>query len=243
MNRVIRDVRQRSTGSLRLAALAADAADVERRAVSSAGTSGEAIYEMIVRSLARRGIQGRRIVDVGCGQGLLYPYLRQQFDEYLGVDVVRYPSLPETVRFLPLDLDSGVAPEINADVVVAAETIEHLENPRAFMRLLKKMARSGGWLVITTPNQHTLLSLATLALKHRFSAFQDVHYPAHLTALLEIDLLRIAAECGLEDVCLEYSLSGRVVGTAKHYPGWLARRFPRRLSDNLVLIGRKESKY
>jgi len=72
----------------------------------------------------------------------------------------------------------------SADVVSAIEVIEHLENPRAFMWKLVRLTKPEGWVIVTTPNQ---LSLLTLFVKHRFLAFQDVDYPAHLTALLEID--------------------------------------------------------
>src|SRR5690606_15358656 len=118
------------------------------------------------------------------------------------------------------------------------ETIEHLENPRAFMRELRRVARPGGLVIVSTPNQLSLLSLATLALKGRFSAFQDNSYPAHLTALLEVDLRRIAAECGLENVGVRYTHHGRLPLSAVHYPRALARRFPRALSDNIVMAGR-----
>jgi hypothetical protein len=85
----------------------------------------------------------------------------------------------------------------------------------------------------------SLLSLLTLVVKRRHSAFQDVHYPAHLTALLEVDLRRIAAECGLAEVAVEYTLQGRVVLTPWHYPRALARLAPRLCSDNLLLVCRK----
>ena len=75
--------------------------------------------------------------------------------------------------------------------------------------------------------------------KGQFNAFQDVHYPAHLTALVEMDLRRIASESGLSDVAIIYSHEGRLALTPWHYPMFLARMFPRLLSDNLLLIGKK----
>ncbi len=207
----------------------------------SGGTSETAIYAMIERALESRRIRGGRVVDVGCGKGSLHQHIGHRFREYVGIDVVRYAGLPPEIRFIPLDLDSEGLPldQGTADVVVAAETIEHLENPRAFMRQLAAAAKPGGWVVVTTPNQLSLLSIATLLFKNRFGAFQDAHYPAHLTALLEVDLRRIGNESRLTDLSVEYSLSGRVVCTAKHYPKSLARRLPRACSDNLLLIGQK----
>ena len=77
--------------------------------------------------------------------------------------------------------------------------------------------------MVTTPNQLSLLSKLTLVLKNQFNAFQDSSYPAHLTALLEIDLRRIATECGLADVAIAYSQQGRIPGTARHYPSVFSR--------------------
>ncbi|MEP7340599.1 MAG: methyltransferase domain-containing protein [Acidobacteriota bacterium] len=213
----------------------------EERARQSLGGSEHAIYEMVGATLARRQLKGETLVDVGCGTGHLRSFVRSCCERYLGVDVVRYEGFPADAEFFRVDLDSGQAPfpDHSAELVVSVETIEHLENPRAFMRELTRLAKPGGWVVITTPNQLSLLSLLTLLIKRRFSAFQDVHYPAHITALLEVDLLRIAAECGLREVELAYSLNGRVIFTPWHYPKFLARTFPRVLSDNLLLIGRK----
>ncbi|HXR35823.1 MAG TPA: methyltransferase domain-containing protein, partial [Candidatus Binataceae bacterium] len=180
------------------------------------------------------------ILDVGCGGGALRRLVQPMFDRYIGTDLVRYESFPAECEFHAANLDAGLPlPECFADAVVAAEIIEHLENPRALMRELVRVAKPGGTVIVTTPNQLSFLSLLTLITKHRFAMFQDVHYPAHLTALLEIDLLRMASEVGLVDVSLRYSREGRIPKTPWHYPAALSRMAPRALSDNLMLIGRK----
>ena len=157
-----------------------------------------------------------------------------------GVDAVRYPGLPADVTFLAANLD-GTLPLDNASVDTAAaiEVIEHLENPRAFMRELARVTKPGGWVAITTPNQLSLLSLLCLRGKGMFGAFQDGDYPAHRTALLEIDLRRIAAECGLERIGVEYTRWGRLPLTPWHYPPAVAALAPRRFSDNVALVGRR----
>jgi len=217
------------------------ASTAEERARQSLGISNQAILAMVDRAMERRQISGGCIVDVGCGAGDLYPVVRSRFAQYIGVDVVRYDGFPEEARFCRFDLDSGAIPlpENSADVVAAVEVIEHLENPRAFARQLIQIVKPGGWVIITTPNQLSLLSLLTLMVRHRFQAFQDVHYPTHLTALLEVDLRRIAGECGLEQTQIEYSLTSRIPGTRYHYPRALSRGFPRALSENVLVVGRK----
>lgn len=211
------------------------------RARLSLGLSNEAIYEMVAAAIKDRQLSVDVLLDVGCGEGNLRPFVADHCERYVGVDVLRYDGFPADVDFVKTNLDDGriPLPSGSAGLAIAVETIEHLENPRAFMRELVRVVKPGGWVIVTTPNQLSILSLATLVWKHRFSAFQDIHYPAHLSALLEIDLLRIAAESELKEVFVSYSLVGRVILTPWHYPKSLARLFPRACSDNVLLGGQK----
>ncbi|HWX54069.1 MAG TPA: methyltransferase domain-containing protein [Verrucomicrobiae bacterium] len=215
--------------------------DVEKRARLSKGASIPAVYRMVVHALSSRGINGGTFVDFGCGSGQLFQEIGKLFVHCVGVDAARYDGLPVGIEFFQADLGSGRTPVPDAigDVVASVETIEHLENPRALFRELRRVAKPGAWIIVTTPNQLSFLSLATLLFKQQFNHFQDSSYPAHLTALLEIDLRRIAAECGLEDVDVEYSRQGRIILTPWHYPRVLSRLFPRGCSDNVLLIGRR----
>jgi 2-polyprenyl-3-methyl-5-hydroxy-6-metoxy-1,4-benzoquinol methylase len=216
------------------------ACDIKSRAARSGGTSAGPVLQMVRRALARRSVSGGVAVDLGCGRGDLQPILAPVFSRVIAVDAVRYPELPPTAEFVEADLNSSILPlpTRSADAVLAVETIEHLENPRALLREMARITKPGGWVVVTTPNQLSFLSLITLAFKRRFSAFQDVHYPAHITALLESDLLRIASEVGLTETAIEYSEVGRVVLTALPYPKAISRLWPRLCSDNILLIGR-----
>jgi 2-polyprenyl-3-methyl-5-hydroxy-6-metoxy-1,4-benzoquinol methylase len=220
--------------------MSASATSVEARARLSLGRSDCRIHETVAAALAARGAGGV-LADVGCGGGDLWPLVRGKFQRYVGLDAVRYPALPQDVEFRSVDFDSGELPlgDASVDAAVAIEVVEHLENPRAFARELSRIVKPGGWVVVTTPNQLSALSLLTLTLKGRFSAFQDAEYPAHRTALLEIDLRRILQECGLRDVDIAFTCHGRVPLSALHYPRAVARLAPRRLSDNIVAIGRR----
>ena len=216
------------------------AIDVEERARRSLGRSHHAIHSTVGHLLSARGAAGT-LADVGCGTGDLWRTIGGRFTRYIGIDAVRYGGLPDDTDFRPADLDSARLPiaDGSVDVAAAIEVIEHLENPRALVRELARVVRPGGWIVVTTPNQLSALSLLTLLLKGRFSAFQDSAYPAHRTVLLEIDLRRIASECRLRDVEIAYTCLGRVPTTPWHYPQSVARLAPRRLSDNVVMIARR----
>ena len=214
--------------------------DASERGLQTRGESEDAIYTAAAALLRQRRAKGL-VVDIGCGIGRFRGFAGDFIEDYLGIDVVRHPSLPSDVTFAGANLDRDPIPlgSDTADVVVAIETIEHLENPRAFVRELSRILKPGGWLVVTTPNQLSLLSLLSLAIKGRFVAFQDAYYPIHCTALLPIDLLRMASDCGLSGVELHFTASGRMPLTRVHYPTALARLFPQQLSDNVLLVAGK----
>ena len=214
---------------------------VEARAGASLGTSAPEICKLVADALASRHSGGGTILDVGCGRGDLAPLVRYRFGTYIGADVFRYGGFPIDAELVTVDLDTGRVPKPDgfADAVVAVETIEHLENPRAFVRELTRLAKPGGWIAVTTPNQLSLLSKLTLVMRNEFNAFRAGSYPAHRTALLEIDLRRIAAECDWREVAVEHTRRGRIPGTGRSWPRWMSALAPRTFSDNVLLIGRK----
>lgn len=214
-------------------------------AALSGGSSSGAIVAWVASVLAERLPPQATVVDVGCGQGALAAALGGRVRCYVGLDVVAYPELRRQpgLAFHLADLNAPPhpLPAGVADAAVAVETIEHLENPRALMRELARLARPGGLVLVTTPNQLSWLSKLSLLWKQEFTAFQEGPglYPTHITALLASDLLRVARECGLQALELRYSGQGRLPGSARHYPAWVSRRWPRGASDNVMLLGRK----
>jgi len=218
--------------------------DVVSRALHSEGQSQDAILAVVGDVLRRTREHFDVIVDLGCGRGDCARALEGMFGAYVGVDVLRYDHFPtaKLVEFRQADLNQPPYPVHDgfADAVVSVETIEHLENPRALVREMARIARPGGLVVVTTPNQLSLTSKLYLVGRNQFHAFQEAPglYPAHITALLEQDLLRIAAECMLVDVRIRYTDRGRIPLTNWQWPRALGAR-GRWFSDNVVLIARR----
>ena len=83
------------------------------------------------------------------------------------------PTWSITLNFQPMhasvqiDLDAGRVPlpDASAETVVAVETIEHLENPRAFFRELFRLAKPGGTVLVTTREPAKCVESANLSFK------------------------------------------------------------------------------
>ena len=220
--------------------------DVQERAKESEGESSRAVYAMISAAMVERGLRGGRLVDVGCGNGTLAGALPPGDFHYVGVDVVGHPAFPPELELVRANLDRDLIPlaDGSADIVVSAETIEHVENPRALMRELVRLLRPGGWVFVTTPNQLSVASLLCLVARGEFQYFQrgPGMYPAHITAMLEVDLRRVAEECSLVNVDVLYSGSGRVPFTPRRWPKAMGARRGfrgRAFSDNVLVCGAK----
>ncbi|HEY2407141.1 MAG TPA: methyltransferase domain-containing protein [Polyangiaceae bacterium] len=218
---------------------------VEARARMTHGASCAAVYEAVRCVLERSGVRGGTLVDVGCGAGALREHVRDRCERYVGADAIRHDGFPADAEFVKVDLDTGSVglSDGSCDLVLCLETIEHVENPRALMRELVRLARPGGWILVTTPNQLNLASKLALVLKNEFIAFQERPglYPAHITALLEVDLVRMFRENGLK-AQVAYSGQGRIPLSARSFPHALSARSGARgraFSDNVIVFAQK----
>lgn len=216
------------------------------RALLSQGISEAPIYRLVAQALVERGLRGGTLVDVGAGAGSLFPWVQKHVERYVGADIVRYDAFPDAAEFVAVDLDSGRLPfeDGSLPLVTCVETIEHVENPRALLRELVRVLAPGGWLFVTTPNQLSLASKLCLVFRDEFLHFQERPglYPAHISALLEVDLRRMASELGLSDVTIAYTGHGRVPFSSRKWPVWFSKNRGKRarlFSDNVLLAARK----
>jgi len=104
-------------------------------------------------------VSGKRVVDAACGTGYGSNLLATVADGVLGVDID-----PETIKygiqnyprvsFMRVDLDKP-PPELQADVIVSFETIEHLKDPVKFLTWCKHRApEMVGSIPINCPNEY-----------------------------------------------------------------------------------------
>lgn len=223
-----------------------DLAEARRRASElSGGISSEPIKSLILSVLADERATGS-LLDFGAGTGELLSRLQalSAFDRLAGVDLFPRPSsLAPAIGWHQQDLNDDVEAGGPFDTVVCCETIEHLENPRHVFRSLRRLLRPGGLLVLTMPNQESIRSYAGLIFAGHFTHFLGACYPAHITALLRLDLSRLCAESGFSSPAFRFTDDGAIPKLARvHWQqvsfGLLRGRW---FSDNVCMVARAAS--
>lgn len=210
-----------------------------RAAEASGGASSDVIYDQILKLVQGYNLRGRAL-DYGAGVGNLTCKLSAlgRFDQVEGADILPRPeNLPSEIAWHRFDSnEAGVLPAKSFDAVIAAEVIEHLENPRQVAREWFRILKPGGRLVLSTPNNESVRALMALLVRGHFVAFQDSCYPAHITALLRKDLARILNEAGFSGVRFRFTDSGGLPRLPA--VSWQQVSFGllkgRRFSDNII---------
>jgi len=217
--------------------------DRKKAAEFSRGISSNVIYSAIERVFQDRDLTGH-ILDYGAGTGSLARRLvaLNRFETVSAADIMPDPGDMGPIKWIEQDLNEPIQGYDGAfDVVVAAEVIEHLENPRFTMREIFKLLRPGGTAIVTTPNNESWRSLVSLPIRGHFAGFGDLSYPAHITALLRKDFTRIFQETALSTPTFHFTDHGGIPGRP-HIP-WQRVSFGMlrglRYSDNIIAVAQK----
>jgi len=136
-----------------------------------------------------------KCLDVGCGSGHLAMEL-SNFGEVYCIDI-EDSLIFEGLPFRKADLNINI-PHANDSfsLVTATEVIEHLENPRHFLREVYRVLKKGGTAILTTPDISSFKSRLYYLLKGKLFGFRDDDYniSGHINAMTRYDFERICKE-------------------------------------------------
>lgn len=101
------------------------------------------------------------ILDVGCGWGNFLQVVKNNHLPYLGIDLSH--KAIEICREKNLNcqeadlIDLSKIKELQYSVITFFQVIEHIKNPIDYLKAAKKLLKKNGTLLITTPNNRSLL--------------------------------------------------------------------------------------
>lgn len=113
--------------------------------------------------LAKDFCRGKRVLDAACGEGYgSYLLSRWGAAEVVGLDISKDAVARATgnfgsdkVHFSCKNIeDLRQFASHSFDMAISLETIEHLANPRVFLREIKRVVKLDGIIIISCPNDH-----------------------------------------------------------------------------------------
>jgi len=163
-------------------------------------------FERRLRFVRGHAPAGTRLLDVGCGEAAFASALAAGGASVTGIDVAQEPLRRAAERDPSLDLrlvEAEGAPwplaDAEFDVVWAGEVIEHVADTAGWMSEVRRVLRSGGTLLLSTPDHGALtrlvLGLSPRAFDRRFDPRSD-----HLRFYTRRTLATLLADLRFEDV-------------------------------------------
>jgi SAM-dependent methyltransferase len=118
---------------------------------------------LVAYELARDMAPGKRVIDIGCGEGYGPAMLAGAAAEVLGVDIApevveharsTYPSA--NLSFEVMDVGELRVPTGSYDLAVSFQVVEHLVDESGYFSEIARVLGETGTAVITTPNRLTI---------------------------------------------------------------------------------------
>jgi len=198
-----------SLESLFLSTLPASADDFAR----SRFAEGQRTLDLLQRHFPALFRQGRpRFLDLGSGNGgMLFPFAGSTrglaVDTYVDADLRRFGK----ASGLSIDHVLASAPALplraaSVDVVLMAEVLEHLAEPRSAAHEVTRILRPGGVCLISTPP------------RLKFMAKRDPHFGIPFLVALPDRLQRSAARATGRDRCYVHHIYATTFGIHRLFP-------------------------
>lgn len=115
--------------------------------------------DFIANSLQKSLHANAKILDVGCGNGVISRHLGRYGFKVTGIDVsekaiekAQSLNAYSNVKFMKKSAEELVAEGVQYDAIICSEVLEHLNNPDSLLEVLYKSLTKDGKLIITVPN-------------------------------------------------------------------------------------------
>lgn len=166
------------------------------------------LHDQVVEKIQELVPSGGKILDFGAGEGALSERLCDMGYQVTAVDKDGRHFKSKRANFYSVDFDFSddlnnfvKNYEENFDAVLAIEVIEHIQDQWKFVNMLLRMVKSGGGLIITTPNITSWISRVIFFLTGRFHQFgdEDLSY-GHINPISPWELELILKKSGAGEI-------------------------------------------
>jgi ubiquinone/menaquinone biosynthesis C-methylase UbiE len=112
----------------------------------------------------REHVRGRKVLEIGFGEGYGTYYLSEVAKEITGIDVshslvehAKSKYSRENLYFIRSDAATLPFPDASFDVVVSSQVLEHVKDYMGFLKETARVLKPGGTALVATPNRFMMI--------------------------------------------------------------------------------------
>jgi methionine biosynthesis protein MetW len=192
---------------------------------------------------------GKRLLDIGSGEGSFIMKVRDQFEEVYGIDISEKAvelSLKQGIHAKQANLNNEPFPFPDGyfNTVVALDVIEHIFDPILFLKEIHRVLAQNGYTIISTPNIRKIQRIATLMMGHfPRTSYDPVGFDGgHLHYFTSKDLRQLLEQNGFKVEIVDGLCGDRKTWKYNLAVSILGKRFEKEfLSSGLLVKAKKLS--
>ena len=158
----------------------------------------ERIYR-VIQYVERRGKMSK-VMDFGCGGGVMLPILSPQAEAVLAVDIDLAPS-QKMSKFIPLGGNVTFAtsyaqiPPCSLDLILALDVLEHVDDLNVVLVELCSRLSPGGEIIVSAPSENFAYKIGRRLAGSEYSGDYHVRNIYHIRQSLRqfVDVRTVAA--------------------------------------------------
>lgn len=196
----------------------------------------------------------RRLLDIGCAFGYMLEAAQQYGYDSWGLEISHAADEAAKLGFnvLKVSLEETAFCDEYFDIVTGIDVIEHIPEPMRFLKECKRILKSGGILLLVTPNSS---SLPARIMKNKWSHYkaEHLHYYSQFSikkllsnsGFININIkkaikyLSLAYVTGLYEKYQPHDVETRIFKKLEYLFPQILIDFPLPFLSGMVVIGRK----
>lgn len=179
-------------------------------------------YQNVAAAVAHALVLAQRVLDAGCGTGIIAEHLAahghlvdgvDQNQEMIELASARVHRFPGHLRFVQQDACALRYPDAAYDGVVSTNVFFAVEDPDRYLAELHRVLRMGGRLAITGPTPHAPMHVEELVRNFR-NEMEHARVASYLAREIEvvIEANRVMARHGIGRTCAAREMASRLAG-------------------------------
>ena len=178
-------------------------------------------FDRISRSFTR-GKEGLKVLDIGCGNGVLLRQFQKRGCVCFGSDpspwVLEYAE-QYGYKLIPRIEEAGIAPNL-FDIITATSTLEHVARPLEHLKHIMAAVKHGGVVYLTVPNY------GSLPIRLHLVQGRLVNPPGHCNYFTAKTLRNLFMQKGLKEEIAKVGVRSYGIPEIHAVYGWFSKRIP-----------------